>query len=272
MRAGPRWGWVAVVAIFVGCSCAHTKPPATRPYPAPTAEELLATLAAQQNAVRGMSARVRATSWLGGERVRATVNILVLRDGHLRFEAEVTLQGPVASLATDATSFALYDVRKNQFSRGPACAENVASLIRIPLAPGDVAAVLLGDARLPPPSGPPTVAWDAGRGADALSMPAPGGGQLQLFFRGQGNDRALIAVARTGADGKPLWQTAYDELESSGGVRLPKLIRFAERNGTFEDGVEIQFKDRTVNAQHPPDAFTLSPPPGAAVQDVGCGP
>ena len=96
-----------------------------------------------------MSARVRATSWLGGERVRATVNMLVERDGHLRFEAEVSLQGTVATLATDGATFALLDARKNELSRGPACPANVASLIRIPLAPADVAAVLLGDARLP---------------------------------------------------------------------------------------------------------------------------
>jgi len=218
-----------------------------------------------------MNARVRATSWMGGERVRATVNMLVLRDGHLRFEAEVRIQGPVASLATDGTTFALHDVRKNEFSRGPACAENVASLIQIPLAPADIAAVLLGDARLPQPPGQASVAWDASRGADGLSLRTPDGGQLQLFFRGQGKDRALIAVARTGPDGKPLWQTAYDELESAGGVRLPKQIRFAERNRSFDDGVEIQFKDRTINAPNPPDAFTLTPAPDAKVQDVGCG-
>jgi outer membrane lipoprotein-sorting protein len=259
-----------LLSLMVGCSCAHA-PPAVRPYPAPASDELLASLAAQQKAVRGMSARVRATSWLGGERIRATVNMLVQRDGRLRFEAEVSLQGPVASLATDGTSFALYDVRKNLFSRGPACAENVASLIRIPLAPADIAAVLLGDARLPPPSAQPTVTWDASRGADLLSLRAPDGGQLQIAFRGQAGARAVVAVVRTGADGAVLWQTAYDELESVGGVRLPKLIRFAERNGSFDDGVDMQFKDRTINPSFPPDGFTLSPPPGATSQEVGCG-
>ena len=124
-------------------------PPVARPYPAPTPEALTAALAARQQAVAGMSARVRATSWLGGERVRATVNMLVERDGHLRFEAEVSLQGTVATLATDGATFALLDARKNELSRGPACPANVASLIRIPLAPADVAAILLGDARLP---------------------------------------------------------------------------------------------------------------------------
>src|SRR6478752_6158849 len=127
---------LAVGAIALGAlaaCCGHAPPPAVRPYPAPAADALIAALAAQQAAVRGMSARARATSWLGGERVRATVNMLVERDGHLRFEAEISLQGTVAVLATDGTAFALYDAHRNEFSRGPACPANVASMIRIPL-------------------------------------------------------------------------------------------------------------------------------------------
>ena len=175
MRSGIAADWLSSVlalAALAAC-CAHAQP-TVRPYPAPTAGALLATLAAQQAAVRGMNARVRATSWLGGERVRATVNMLVERDGHLRFEAEVSLQGTVATLATDGTTFALYDAHKNEVSRGPACPANVASLIRIPLAPADVAAVLLGDARAPAPADPATasVGWDARRGADVLAVPA----------------------------------------------------------------------------------------------------
>jgi outer membrane lipoprotein-sorting protein len=262
-----------VLACALSACCAHAHP-TVRPYPAPAADALLALLAAQQAAARGMNARVRATSWLGGERVRATVNMLAERDGHLRFEAEVSLQGTVATLATDGTTFALYDAQKNEFSRGPACPANVASLIRIPLAPADVAAVLLGDVRLPAPVDPATatVGWDAGRGADVLSVPAREGGTLQLLFRGDGAARTLVAVDRIGAGGAPLWRTAYEDHETSGGARVPGLIRFAEAAGSFDDGVEIKFKDRTLNAAPPAGAFTLAPPAGATTIEVGCGP
>jgi outer membrane lipoprotein-sorting protein len=272
-RAG-RAAALGIAALALGCAQAPA-PPATRPYPAPLAETLLAGLRAHQAAVTSASARVRATSWLGGERVRATVNMLMVRDGHLRFEAEVSLQGTVATLATDGNTFALYDARRNELSRGPACPANVASLVRIPLAPADVAAVLLGDARLPAasPEGETAVAWDPSRGADTLVLRDPAGGDLHLFFRGQGDGqgaRDLVAVVRTGRDGARLWQTAYEDFETVGGVRLPKLIRFAESNGSFDDGVEIRFKDRTLNAPPPAGAFTLAPPPGAQVRDVGC--
>jgi outer membrane lipoprotein-sorting protein len=274
-------GAVGLSALLVaGCA---PMPPLERPYPAPTADQLVAALAARQRAVSGMNARARATSWLGGERVRATVNMLVERDGHLRFEAEVSLQGTVATLVTDGASFALLDARRNELSRGPACPANVASLIRIPLGPGDVAAVLLGDARLPEPSatGAPTVAWDPTHGADRLTLPEPDGGTVQLFFKGSGgaggaagaaSPRDLIAVVRTDVRGARQWQTSYQSFETIGGQRLPGTILFAERNGSFDDGVEIRFKDRALDQPAPPAAFTLVPPPGVMVKEVGCRP
>ncbi len=284
MRAGLLVGARIGVGIGVGIgigltafggACVHA-PPVVRPYPAPTADALVAALAARQHALSGMNARARATSWLGGERVRATVNMLVERDGRLRFEAEVSLQGTVATLVTDGPSFAFLDLRRNELSRGPACPANVASLVRIPLAPADVAAVLLGDARLPEssPGAAPTVSWDPQRGADVLAVRDREGGTLQLYFRGAGGQAAgadLIALVRSGADGTRLWQTSYESFETTGGRRLPGTIRFAERNGSFDDGVEIRFKDRTLDEPPPAAAFTLAPPPGVVVKDIGCG-
>jgi outer membrane lipoprotein-sorting protein len=264
---------LGIGTVLLAACCAHAQPIA-RPYPAPAPDALIAALSAQQAAARSMNARVRATSWLGGERVRATVNMLVERDGHLRFEAEVSLQGTVATLATDGAAFALYDAHKNELSRGPACPANVASLVRIPLAPAEVAAVLLGDARPPGPIDPATasVGWDSNRGADLLAVPVPAGGTLQVSFRGDGSARTLVAVDRIDARGAPLWRTSYEDHETEGGVRLPKTIRFAEGKGSFDDGVEIKFKDRALNAPAPAGAFTLQPPAGATVVEVGCGP
>jgi hypothetical protein len=202
--------------------------------------------------------------------VRATVNMLVQRDGHLRFEAEVSLQGMVAALATDGTTFSFFDSHKNELSRGPACPDNVASLIRIPLAPPDVAALLLGDARPPDGAVPDgSVAWQ--NGGDQLVLRAPDGHILAYTFHGGDADRALVAVAGMDRAGKVLWRAAFEDLEDVAGVRLPSTIRFAEGNSSFDDSVEIKFKDRTLNATPPPDAFTLAVPAGAKVIDVGCG-
>jgi len=282
-RAGAeRTGARLLLPWLLAAACAHA-PVVVRPYPPPSAEALVQSVLARQRAVRSLNGRARATSWLGGERVRATVNLLVERDGHLRFEAEVSLQGMVATLATDGVRFALLDARKNELSRGPACPANVASLVRIPLDPADVAAVLLGDVRLPAEAAQvggaqaqagspvPRLDWDPGRGADLLGLRAPDGGELRLFFRGQGAERVLVGVVRIGADGGRRWQTSYEDFDAAGGASFPRLIRFAEGNGSFDDGVEIRFKDRTLNGPAPAEAFTLAAPPGMAVKEVGCG-
>jgi hypothetical protein len=80
----------------------------------------------------------------------------------------------------------------------------------------------------------------------------------------------LIAAVRTGPDGTRLWQTAYDQWETVGGQRLPGRVRFAEHNESFDDGVDILFKERTLNPTPPAGAFTLTPPPGVSVREVGC--
>jgi hypothetical protein len=257
-----------VLFLLAGCP---PKPPVVRPYPPPSASELAARLGAQQAAVRSMNARVKATSWLGGDRVRATVLMLVTREGSLRFEAEVALQGTVAVLVTDGGRFQLFDAQKNEIHRGPACPANVASLVRIPLEPREVAAILLGDVVVDPAAAAAgTVGWDAGRGADVLTV-AVAAGTMQLFFQGDAAHRTLVAVSSQDAGGRRLWQTAYEDFGSDGGVTLPSLIRFAEGTQSFDDGVEVRFKDRTLNVTPKPADFTLSAPAGLTVREVGCG-
>jgi hypothetical protein len=267
-RAVLRLALVTLLASLAGC---HHAPPAVRPYPPPAPEDLLRALGQHQAAVRSLSGRARATSWLGGDRARATVLMLVTRDGRLRLEAEVSLQGTVATLVAADGRFALLDSQRNELRRGPACPANVASLVRIPLAPADVAAVLLGDVRLPPLSAPASVGWDPARGADVLEAPAAAGSRFRLFFRPSGGRAQDLVAVEALVGGRRQWLTSYEDLETVAGARVPSLIRFAEGDGSFDDGVEIRFKDRTLNVAPAPAAFTLVPPPGVAVREVGCG-
>ncbi len=261
-----------LLALSAGCSGAS--PPAVRSGPPPAPATLQQALAAHHQAVRSMNARVRATSWIGGDRVRATVLMLVERAGRLRFEAEVSLQGTVSILTTHDGDFQMLDLRNAKLQQGPACPANVASLIRMPLAPAEVAAILLGDVQLPAaeasaPEGA-QVAWDAGRGADALVV-RDGNVETRVFFRPDKPDE-IVGAAVAGPEG-PRWRASYEDLAPVGnGPRLPGLIRFAERSESFDEGVEIRFKDRTLNAELPPDSFTITPPAGTKVIQVGCGP
>jgi len=246
-----------------------------RVYPPPAPAELRQMLTARQAAVTSINGSARATSWLGGDRVRATVLVLAERAGRLRLEAEVSLQGTVAILATDGQRFGLLDVRKNELRRGPACPANIASLIRIPLSPAEVAAIFLGDAKLPEgDAANDSVDWDGDSGTDVLVVPAAAG-QLRYHFRHRDRGAPLL-VGVTSLDGarKPIWRVAFEEFvdvpSRRGAVSLPQMIHYAEGSSSYDDGVEIKFKDRTANDPITADAFTLTPPPGTTTVEVGC--
>jgi hypothetical protein len=267
---------LAAGALAAACTTARLQ---TRSYPPPTAEELLAVVRARQAAVSAMNVEARATSWLSGERVRGTVQMLVGRKGQLRFEAEVALQGTVAVLAVDGAEFTFIDNQKHLFRAGPACPANVASIIRIPLAPAEVAAILLGDALLPAAGTGARVEWDGARGADVLVLPGPQGTALWLGLR-RPNPVApawdviyLEGQAGGGRGSQPgdRWRVAYDDFERQGGVALPRLVRFAEPGKDWDDGVEIKIRERALNPSFPAGAFTLTPPPGYAVEQAVCG-
>jgi len=263
---------VNLLAMFVtGCAGSAQM---VRSYPAPTPDELLQAVRARQAAVRGINVETRATSWLGGERVRGTVQMLVERTGRLRFEAEVSLQGTVAALTVDGGQFAFVDHQKHLFRKGPACPANVAAMIRIPLAPAEVAAILLGDVPLPDASKAASVEWDSGRGADVLVVESRTGANLRLGLR-RPNPQApawdVVFVEGLDAGARGRWRVSYEDFERISGVALPRLVRFAEPNRSFDDGVEIKIRERALNPQFPDGAFTLEPPTGYRVELAACG-
>jgi hypothetical protein len=258
---------------------------AQRPHPAPDPQVLLNELRQRQQVVRGVDLETRAESWLGGQRTKATVLMLVERGGRLRFEAEVALQGAVATLVTDAGKFAFLDLQQHVFKQGPACADNVASLIPVALDPEDIAAMLLGDAPLRPDARAVGLEWDGRRSADVLvidnspTVSAVGNWLWVAFKPGKpGAPWDVVGVEAGIGDPKTRWRVAYDDLKTPGGANpagrysFPNTIRFAEPGRDFDDGVEIVVKDRKLNPSFRPQAFTLAPPDGYQVQTVPCCP
>ena len=151
-----------------------------------------------------------------------------------------------------------------------------------------MAAILLGDVKVPAGgrggrarwNGTPHAApmcWSSRRASGRRACCAAG--PTARRATGQGALRPLcdIVGASAAQQGRRLWQAAYEELEEAApehptGLRLPSLIKFAEKDASFDDGVEIKVKDRTLNPTLRPEDFTITPPAGTRVIDVGCGP
>ncbi|MDX2023494.1 MAG: hypothetical protein SF187_24875 [Deltaproteobacteria bacterium] len=270
----------ALLRLSMACvtlmACGHAQ--IKRTTAAPPDDELLKALQARQNATQSLNLETRTTSWLGGDRVRATVLMLVNRQGKLRFEAEVSLKGSVAALTTDGRAFALLDMERNEFKQGPACPQNVASLVRIPLAPDEIAAILLGDAPVGADAKLVAHDWDGDVGAERLVFATNDGQghtkQTRVLMRKQAKGWVVIGtegLASNSRGKQGWWRVRYEEHHWTGAVAFPDVIRFAEPFASFDDGVEIKVKDRRVNPEIPEESFHLSPPPDALVRDVNCG-
>jgi hypothetical protein len=273
MNHRPSYRVLALALLGIGCAgTSHT----VRPYAAPSPEELMAALKGRQMAIQSINAETRTTSWLGGERVRGTVQMLATRGGQLRFEAEVPLQGTVAALAVQDGQFSFIDYQKHVFREGPACPANVAALIRIPLAPAAVAAILLGDVPVQGGTKAAGVDWDSARAADVLVLDDPSGARFWLSMRRPAPAVAawdvvfLQGAAEPGA--KQRWQVSYEDLAREAGAALPRLIRFSEPGKGFDDGVEIRIRDRQTNGTFTEGAFVLQKPAGYPVEFASCGP
>jgi hypothetical protein len=263
--------WALACALLVGCATA----PVPRPpgQPAPAAPELLEALQRRQAALRTLEIDTRTTSWLSGDRVRATVPMLVDRAGRLRFEFEVPVQGSVAALTVHGREFALLDLQNHVLHTGPACPANVARLIPIPLLPEEIAAILLGDAPVGAGARPGEVSWDGKRQADVLAIERPGAAASRLWITMKrakaGYDVLGLEGQSPGATGR--WRVAYEDLRSADGFTLPSLIKFAEPGKSFDDGVEIKVRERLgLNRPLKDEQFTLTAPPGFRVENLPC--
>ncbi len=266
-----RSAWLVVMTATLACAPAFV---ATRPYPAPDGAVVLQQLRQRQAAVRGMDLDTRTTSWLGGQRTRATVLMLIDRVGRLRFEAEVALQGTVATLITDGKDFALVDFQSQLAKVGGACPSNVASLIPVPLYPAEIAAILLGDLPLGPEARVQSITWDGKAAADVVEIDNRGAGvlaaRLWLQVRPEKSGRFELLGVEGSTSGGKRWRVSFEKSEEIAGFRHPGLIRFAEPGGTFDDGVEVVVKARVLNPAFREQAFVPKPPAGLPVEVARC--
>jgi outer membrane lipoprotein-sorting protein len=243
-------------------------PPAQRPYPPPSAAELIAALRAHADHLRTLRATAKVDHLAdGGQRVKVKVTMLLARPDKLRFEAESPLGGTLAYLTANGHDFALLDVRQNRFLVGPANTCNVARLIRLTLPPEDIVTVLMGDVPL---AGEPTgVSWDASHGGrEVLTLRLPDGGSETIKLDARDKRWDLTNAERTDAHGQVLWRLSDEGWSDHGGIRLPDTIH-VEDPAHHADAV-VKVRSRELNLDLPDNVFQLQPPDNITPEQAGC--
>jgi outer membrane lipoprotein-sorting protein len=255
----------AAMLLLAGCP----PPPVARPYPPPTAGELLQAITTHSRSIHSLRAEARVEHQIErGQRIKVTISLLLARGGKLRLEAQAPIGGgTVATLVADGNRFALLDSRNNRFLQGPAKGCNVARLIRIALEPEEVVEVLTGG--VPIQGEPQGVSWDAAHGGrEVLELRTPDGGKERIWLDSKDRLWDVLEAERRDAHGKIIWHLSHSGFATHDQVRLPQRTEVEEP--PVGAGARLKFRELEPNVPEKEELFQLTPPPGMAVEPSDC--
>jgi hypothetical protein len=256
---------VAIVGLLLACGCpsgggGNFKPPSKLP----TAEQVVAKLAATREARKAFRGESVMDYWLGGQRVKGTVLVMGTNQRQVRFNAISPQEDVLADMACDGQDFALVNMQKNCQLTGPCNKQSIAQFLRVELEPEDVLHLALGTVPVPAQS-TGTVTWDSNKGHEIVELTSPEGKQKLVIDAREG--RSDVLSSELSLDGKIVWSVENADFgevkdEAGGTHRLPAKTRF--KSPQKDADLLVEWKERTVNPTLDPAKFKISIPDGLA--------
>lgn len=199
------------------------------------------------------------------------LHVSVKRAASLRIEALTPLGDPAAVMVASGGRFALFDVRRNEFYRGPSTPQNLSRLFPVPLRDDELVALFLGGV----PELVGGLAISAARDGDRYRIvlstaqagaPAGSGFEQEVLIH-QGDLRVLGISRRIAGDqGGPLWSATLEEHDDGSGASLPTIIKLGVPAQKI--ALDLRIKNLLVGRPPPFGAFALQPPKGVNVVDL----
>ena len=224
-------------------------------------EKLTAALADRDRALFSMQSPAIMEYTAPGQHLKAREDIVVRRPDSLRVEARSPL-GVALLVAAQGDQLAIFEPGKNRFSRGHATAETLYKYVRIPMAPADAVALLMG---LAPRDFPPDSVPDSVSNEGAMTVATYGNsasGRRQLGF----TDGKLAMVRETAPDGRVSYEVRYSDYHDIGGVMFAYVVD--ADFPTAQSHVGFRFLRPIVNGDVPASTFVLTPAPGATLMNL----
>lgn len=248
-----RW-LLLMLVLCAACGCPGR---VTRTLPPPVAGDLVGHVGKLRKQADKMTAVTLSDVWIGKDRVKLTVNILVEWGGKLRFMAERPDGGTAADLASDGQTYCFVDVEHNCGECGPATAQNVGRLLQIVMPPDDIVAVMFGGTGLIAENG--VVTWDAERGHEVLDLKNEETGETQrVRFDGRNKTWDVLESEVNGPDGKLRWKILHKDFHEvkkpdGGTIRLPGRSWLEQGSNS----AKIEWKEHKVNREPPAGVFDI---------------
>jgi len=248
----------AAVLLIAGCTGSAG---VNRPYPEPTADDIVARLAKKRAELTSFTADSTMDYWLGNQRMKGEVYVMGTPGAKVRFAALSPAGGStLAEMACDGASFVYVDYQNNCSLTGPCDKTSIAQFFRIELAPDDFFHLAVGT----PPvldGATGTLTWDASHGYEKLTLKSAAGTQ-HLTLDMKGNHLDVIDSDLVGADGKTVWSVENADFMEVDGHRVPGKTRFKSPDQKQDLLVEWGSDGRKLNLPLDDAKFALSAPEG----------
>lgn len=262
--AAPPHRAVVLAALLLAISaCTAAKPPRPAPVPtgaAPAVRRVLDVLEARDRALARFRAQARLDYRSPEQSFRSTQVVVVRAPASARIEV-MNPFGISYTVATDGKVLSAFDRRQSVFYQGHAQAESFRHFIGIPLAAGELAAVLRG---LPPAIG--ETRW-------AAVQPTEGGWLMQRRLAGGGTQKVVVdtvsliplRVTITGDRERHDVEVKYSDYRDVDGVVVPFRIEVSFRDGST---LELVYKTAQRDVALSEDAFRLDRPAGSRFVNI----
>jgi outer membrane lipoprotein-sorting protein len=270
-----RAGLLAALCTFAVLGCASFPRPAQ---PFVDANAALSAHGTVRERVQSIRAEARVDQRGDQGRIKGTVLMFVQRPDRVRFDA-MTQFGPAAILTSDGARFAYADLRSKRFMTGDTCPQNIARLLNLPLSVDQTTQLLLG--------GTPVIEHTAANiewnrdGFYRISLSGEDGSRQEVDYAISENDAKLppeqqgLRLVRSEIytpDHKSRFRATYEDYRmltlGDSRIAMPFQVRVEQpRAGT---DTLIRFKEITLNAEVPANAFMQDPMPGMQQEEASC--
>jgi outer membrane lipoprotein-sorting protein len=223
--------------------------------------KLTAALADRDRALYSMQTPAIMEYTAPGQHLKAKEDIVARRPNNLRVEARSPL-GVALLVAAQGNQLAIFEPGKNRFMRGAATADTLYKYVRIPMAPADAVALLMG---LSPRDFAPDNVPDSVSNEGAMTVAIYGNstsGTRQLGFA----DKQLAMVRETTPDGRVSYEVRYSDYHDIGGVMFAYVVD--ADFPTTQSHVTFRYVRPIVNGAVPDSTFVLTPAPGATLMNL----
>ncbi len=258
----------ALAALALAGGCARVPPPELRVGPA----ELLAGVRAAQERIRGVRGTARVGVRSPAQSGSLDAFLAAEKPDRVRIEALDFFGNVAAALASDGRRFGYFDAATGVFYRGDATPENVSRLLPVVIPAEELAVILCGSA--PILEGRPLEAQPDGDrmllvvGAGAWGQRLTVGAELAVE---ESRVRRLSAAAGGGVvQDAPAYDLEFGLFRHRAGGRFPTEASLDAPSA----GVRLSLswkRDLEVNPPPEPSLFSLEPPRGARLVELGPG-